>query len=96
MSEIKIDEAASAKLLELQQFVAQSQAKIIELAVVLAAYGAVPKTLENAVRQLAESSESRDEQIKAIAAASGIDLDDPSEAGKWSWSPQDALLKRAE
>lgn len=94
MNEIPIEPELAEELRQMQGAVAQVQAQIVELAVVLAAYGALPASLQQAAQKLAQVSQSRDDKIKKIAALSGIDLDAQEHAGQWSWSPVDGILRR--
>lgn len=95
MNEIAIEPEVADELRQLQAAVAQVQGQIVELAVILGAYGALPAALQQAVQKLAQVSQSRDDKLKKLAALAGVDLDAPEHAGKWSWSPADGSLRKA-
>jgi len=95
MNEISIDKKSSDELLKMQQQLAQAQAQITEIVIALAAYGALPASLQQLAAKIAGVVKERDEQIKKIAALAGVDLDSP-EAGRWSWDIEANVIRRLE
>lgn len=91
---IALDDETSKELQQLQRDVAAAQAAILELSVILAAYRALPTSLQERVEALGKVSQSRDDKLKSVAAASGVDLDAPEEAGRWAWSPAENVLRK--
>lgn len=94
--EILLDADTANDLRQLQASVAQVQGQIVELVVVLAAYGALPASLQQAAQKLAQLAQTRDEKIKKVAALAGVDLDSPEEMGRWNWSPSEGVLRKAD
>ena len=92
--EIPIDTDTAGDLRQLQGSIHKVQSQIVELVVVLAAYGALPASLQQAAQQLAQASQTRDDKIKKIAALAGVDLDSPDEAGQWQWNPAEGVLRK--
>lgn len=93
-NEISIDDSSAEELLRLQQDVTRSQAKVMELVSILAAYSALPVSLLELVQGMSAAIVARDEKIKKIAALGGVDLDAPEEAERWGWSPQERVLRK--
>lgn len=93
-NEISIDDSSAEELLRLQQDVTRSQAKVMELVSILAAYSALPVSLLELVQGMSAATVARDEKIKKIAALGGVDLDAPEEAERWGWSPQERVLRK--
>ena len=93
-NEISIDDSSAEELSRLQQDVVSSQAKVMDLVSILAAYSALPVSLLELVHSMSAAVAARDEKIKKIAALGGVDLDAPEEAERWGWSPQERVLRK--
>ena len=93
MTEIALEPKVSDELNNFQQELAQLQGQIAEIVLVLAAYGALPSSLQQAAQKLAALAQARDEQIKKVAALAGIDLDAP-DAGRWSWIMHENVIRK--
>lgn len=93
-NEISIDDSSAEELSRLQQDVVSSQAKVMNLVSILAAYSALPVSLLELVHGMSAAVAARDEKIKKIAALGGVDLDAPEEAERWGWSPQERVLRK--
>jgi hypothetical protein len=93
-NEISIDDSSAEELSRLQQDVVSSQAKVMDLVSILAAYSALPVSLLDLVQNVTRAVAARDEKIKKVAALGGVDLDSPNETDRWGWSPQERVLRK--
>lgn len=95
MTEIAIEPKVADELHKLQQELAKIQGQIAEIVLVLAAYGALPASLQQAAQKVASIAKERDEHIKKIAALAGVDLEAP-DAGRWSWIMHENVIRKVD
>ena len=95
VTEIPItDEALVEELQKLQSQLAQLQNQTMELVLKLAAFGALPTSLQQAAQKTVEVLKAREDKVKKHAALAGVDLDSPDHVGKWAWSTEDNMLRK--